>query len=90
MFEAWNHEKVDLIVAGNILNQCYFSDFEILNVLKNLISALKENGRIVIVDNRPHEKSSIFKFVKGVVKLEKRINGGTDIESLVLNNDTWE
>lgn len=90
MFETWPHEKVDLVIAANVLNLSYFSTSEILNALKNLVSSLKENGRIVIIDNRPHEQATIFQYTKGIIKLEKKINDGTDIEDLVLNFDGWE
>jgi hypothetical protein len=86
IFEAWRFEKADLIIAANILNRVYFTDCQIRRALNNLVAALNNNGRIVIVDNRPGEKSTIFQFVDGVARVEKRVNGGTEIEALALNS----
>ncbi len=84
IFETWPHEKADLIIAANILNRGYFTTSEITQALRNLAATLNDNGRIAVIDNRPGEKASIFQFSDGKFKLEKRINGGTAIEALVL------
>lgn len=84
--ETWRLEKADLIIAANILNRVYFTANEIQRALKELSSALNENGRIVVIDNRSAEKSTIFQFSEGIVKVEKRINGGTEIENLAMKS----
>jgi len=86
MFQSWEHEKADLIIAANILNLCYFTASEVISVVKGLISALNDNGVIVIIDNRPDEQSSIFSLNDGSLRLEKRIRRGSDIESLIMDN----
>lgn len=83
MFDQWDGERAYLIIVGNILNECYFSNKEILSVVDNLVSVLNENGRVAIIDNRDSEKSSIFKLMNGVLVLEKSISGGSDIENLI-------
>jgi hypothetical protein len=92
ILENWPLEKADLIIAANILNQSYFTTSEIKQALNNLLAALDGSGRIAIIDNRPAEKATLFRFIDGIVTVEKRVNGGTDIENLVLNsfgaNDT--
>ena len=84
LFDPWPAEKADLILAANILNQGYFTNSEIGLALKKLLTALKDSGRLAIVDNRPGEKASLFRFQNGQMQLEKQINGGTDIEALAL------
>jgi hypothetical protein len=86
ILETWPHEKADLIVAANILNQSYFTTSEIKQALKNMLAALDGSGWIAIIDNRPNEKATIFRFIDGNIRVEKRVNGGTDIETLVLNS----
>jgi hypothetical protein len=86
ILETWPHEKADLIIAANILNQSYFTTSEIKQALMNMLAALDGSGWIAIIDNRPNEKATIFQFVEGNIRVEKRINGGTDIENLVLNS----
>jgi hypothetical protein len=85
ILDAWPHERVDLIIAANILNRGYFTASEIEKALKRLVGALKDNGRIVIIDNRTVEKSTIFQFKSDNVNIEKRVNGGTEIEALAMN-----
>jgi hypothetical protein len=86
ILEIWPHGKADLIIAANILNRSYFTTSEIKQALKNMLAALDVSGRIVIIDNRPREKATIFQFVAGNVSVEKRVNGGTEIENLALNS----
>jgi hypothetical protein len=86
ILETWPHGKADLIIAANLLNQSYFTTSEIKQALKNMLTALDGSGRIAIIDNRPNEKATIFRFVDENVKVEKRINGGTEIENLALNS----
>jgi len=86
ILETWPHEKADLIIAANILNQSYFTTSEIKQSLKNMQAALDGSGRIVIIDNRPKEKATIFQFSAGNISVEKRINSGTEIETLALNS----
>jgi hypothetical protein len=86
LLETWLHGTVDLIIAANILNRGYFTASEINHALKKLAAVLNDSGRIVIVDNRPGEKATIFQFTAGNVRVEKRVNGGTEIETLALNS----
>ena len=85
ILEAWPHEKVDLVIAANILNRGYFTASEIEQALKKLVLALNEGGRIAIIDNRSIEKTTIFQIEGGIAKIVKKINGGTEIESLAVN-----
>lgn len=84
LFDPWLGEKSDLILAANILNPGYFTPAEIELGLQKLLAALKTPGRLVIIDNRPAEKASIFHFDGQHTRLEKSLNGGADIESLAL------
>lgn len=84
IFEPWAEPSVGLVIAANILNRAYFSDEQIVAAVANLVDATTPGGRIVIVDNREVEASTIFRVHAGRVELEVSLNGGTDIESLVL------
>jgi len=85
IMDTWKYEKADLIIAANILNRSYFTLSEIELALKKLVTALNPGGRIVIIDNRPKEMATIFLHTNDSFKIEKRINGGTEIENLVFN-----
>lgn len=80
--KPWTVEKVDLVLAANILNRCYFPDSEITLAIQNFRAALKDGGYVAIIDNRDVEKSSIFRILGGHCSIVSRINGGTEIESL--------
>lgn len=84
IFEPWAEPRVDLVIAANILNRAYFSDEQIVAAVANLVAATVDGGRIAIVDNRDVESSSIFRANAGRVELEVSLNGGTDVEALVL------
>ncbi len=85
LFNEWRHEKVDLIIAANVLNRNYFSKDQITKAIKIMVATLKETGRVVIIDNRKIEKSTVFSFVKGQISVEVEINGGTEIRDFVLS-----
>jgi hypothetical protein len=89
IFERWPGEQVDLVIAANILNRAYFPDSSISNAVRNLIHATKEGGRIAIVDSRESERSTIFRVSGGLAAIEKSLNGGTDIEALVLETSGY-
>jgi hypothetical protein len=84
IFKKWMNEKVDLIIAANILNRDYFSETQILKAVNNLVCALNDGGRFVIVDSRKIEKATIFRVMNKRIISEKDINGGTEIKALIL------
>lgn len=88
LFNRWPHSKPNLIFAANIFNRAYFTDSELRLALNQMLDALKEMGRIAIVENRPNEKASIFKFDNGFINIEKQINGGTEIEDFAMSTFT--
>lgn len=85
IFDEWEREKLDVIVAANVLNKTYFSNKQILKAVKMMVSNLNRNGRIVVVDSRTIEKSSIFSLNNNVISIEAEINGGTEIKDLILS-----
>jgi hypothetical protein len=85
VLNKWLHDKADLLIAANILNHDYFSSNELRKALVNLLAALNESGRLVIIDNRDIEKSTIFRMFRGKVEIEMKVNNGTEIESLILD-----
>lgn len=86
ILEAWPHEKADLIIAANILNRSYFTASEIKQALINTAIILGGTGRIAIIENRESEQATIFKLSENTIGVEKRVNGGAEIEALVLNS----
>jgi hypothetical protein len=85
VMEPWPYDKVNLVIAANLLNRCYFADERIQQALRNVNGALKDDGRVAIVDNRDRERATIFLFRAGSAVVERRINGGTELEELVLH-----
>jgi hypothetical protein len=84
IFEPWRREKADLIVAANILNRVYFTEENLARAIGNLIEALREGGRLAVVQNSGGEKATVFRLSNGRIGPEHSINGGTDIDALVL------
>jgi len=85
ILETWPYEKVDLIIAANILDRGYFTASEIEHALNKLVAALNDTGRIAIIDHHSGEKATIFQFNDSGAKIIKRVNGGTEIENLAFN-----
>lgn len=76
--------KTNLIKVANLLNRSYFPDEVITLGLMNIYQTLLENGRLLIIDNRDIEKCSLYKKTPEGFLLEKSINGGTEINDLVI------
>jgi hypothetical protein len=84
IFEPWRREKADLIVAANILNRVYFTEENLARAIRNLLEALCEDGRLAVIQNSGGEKATVFRLSNGRIAPEHSINGGTDIDALVL------
>ena len=85
VFEPWPEEEVDLIIAANILNRAYFKDHEIRLAIGNMAGALSADGWLAVIDNRDREQSTVFQLEQGRFKRVHSIDGGTDIEDIVLS-----
>jgi len=83
IFEAWPHEKADLVIAANILNRDYFADWRLVDALRNLRGALKDGGRLAVIENRPGEQSNLFRLEHGRFIVENQVGAGSDVRSLV-------
>jgi SAM-dependent methyltransferase len=83
IFESWPHEKADLVIAANILNRDYFADDRLGDALRNLRGALKEGGRLALIENRPAEQSNLFRLEHGRFIVDNQIGTGSDIKALV-------
>jgi hypothetical protein len=83
IFDAWPHEKADLVIAANILNRDYFADALLIDALRNLRGALKEGGRLALIENRPAEQSNLFRLEHGRFIVEDQVAAGSDVQSLV-------
>ncbi|MGH8117422.1 MAG: hypothetical protein ACREPJ_08980 [Rhodanobacteraceae bacterium] len=83
IFEAWPFDKADLVIAANILNRDYFADVRIVDALRNLRAALKDSGRLAVIDNRPAEQSNIFRLENGRFVAEGQVGPGSDVQPLV-------
>lgn len=85
IFSPWSGDRPDLIVVANILNRSYFSDQKITLAVKNLFSILNDEGRIVVVDSRKEENSTVFALRKNDIYIEYEVNKGTDIKNIILD-----
>lgn len=83
IFEPWPFEKADLVIAANILNRDYFADSRIAEALRNLRAALKEAGRLAVIENRPAEQSNLFRLEHGRFIEENQVGAGSDVKALV-------
>jgi len=84
IFEPWCFEKVDLVIAANILNRSYFPEIKLKAALQNLRGALKESGRLAVIENRSTiEQSTIFRLYKDRFIIESEVGRGSDIKPLV-------
>ena len=84
ILSAWPNEPVDIIKVANVLNPCSFVDEEIQMAIRHLRNALKAGGKLIITDNRDVEQVSMFsKSEAEKLILQKRLNGGAEIEKLV-------
>lgn len=83
IFETWPFEKADLVIAANILNRDYFAEDKLADALRNLRGALKDAGRLALIENRPAEQSNIFRLERGRFIVEDQIGAGSDVKSLV-------
>ena len=84
IFEPWRFEKVDLVIAANILNRGYFPDVRLKAALQNLRDAMKDSGRLAVIENRSTtEQSNIFLLQNGRFVVEHEVGRGSDIKTLV-------
>lgn len=86
VMSQWDGESLNIIKAANLFNRSYFSDQEILDGIRNLYDVLRDEGLLVIIDNREIEKSSIFQKNSSSLTSINTINGGTEIHSLIESN----
>ncbi len=93
VFEPWALEKVNIVVAGNLLNRAYFTDGQIETALGNCYHALAENGLLAIIRNKliPNgeeiEKSCVYQKQSNPAGFKKihQVNEGVEIDALVLS-----
>lgn len=83
IFKPWPFEKADLVIAANILNRDYFADDRLADALRNLRDALKDSGRLAVIENRPAEQSNLFRLERGRFMAEGQVGPGSDIKVLV-------
>ncbi len=79
-------EKYDVIRAANILNKVYFSNANMEKILSNLSCQLKPGGMLIVckTDNTGRNHASLFLKKENGFSLLKNLNGGSEIENLVL------
>ena len=87
IFETWPLEKVDLVIAANILNRSYFPDARLRDAVRNLRGALKDSGRLAVIENRPEEQSNVFRLHGDRFVVEHEVGRGSDIKALVTSLD---
>jgi hypothetical protein len=55
--------------------------------VRNLRGALKDSGRLAVIENRPAEQSNIFRLRDGKFVVEHEVGRGSDIKLLVTSMD---
>lgn len=88
IFDAWEHEKADLVIAANLLNRGYFPDDDLRAGLRNLRNAMHDGAVLAVIENRNTddgsvEQSSIFRRSGNRFVVEAQIGAGSDIHELV-------
>jgi hypothetical protein len=88
IFDAWEHEKVDLLIAANLLNRGYFPDAELRTGLRNLRDAMRDGAVLAVIENRNNdtgsiEQASVFRRSGNRFLAEARVGAGSDIHKLV-------
>jgi hypothetical protein len=79
----------DACRAANILNQVYFPDRVIRDMAGNLIERLRDGGllvacRTVNENSAQLNRATVLRRVRGSVEVVGRLNGGSDVEHLLL------
>jgi hypothetical protein len=87
--ESWLEGDFHVIRAANILNQTYFSNEELSQILNNLRRHLSADGILVVcrtdTDSVGRNRATIFRLTRDRrFELVSRMNGGSEIESLVM------
>lgn len=92
VFTPWTGPQVDIVKVGNVLNRIYFSDETLLAAVENIKGALRNTATLLVTDNREidaeHrevERVSVFTKNEQGYTLAKNMNGGVDIEDLIVN-----
>lgn len=88
IFDTWEHEKADLVIAANLLNRVYFSDADLQKGLRSLRNAMRDGAVLAVIENRNTddgsiEQSSVFRRSGNRFLAEARIGAGSDIHELV-------
>jgi hypothetical protein len=88
IFDEWNREKADLVIAANLLNRAYFPDADLRAGLRNLRDAMHDGAVLAVIENRnpggkPVEQSSIFTRSGMRFHAEAQVGSGSDIQDLV-------
>jgi hypothetical protein len=86
VMESWDFQAVDIIKAANVLNPGYFSKSQMKTAVLNLKKALKEDGYLLVVDNREMEKWSLFMKQDDNFVLTENFKGGSDVEFMVISS----
>jgi|SRR5579862_9111073 len=84
-----SQESLDVCRAANILNRSYFSEPELECMAGALLARVREGGLFVVCRTCGEgparvNQASIFQKVRGRPQVAARLNGGSEVESVVL------
>jgi hypothetical protein len=85
MLAPWPEAAPDTVKIANLLNRAYFSDPQMRQALVLIQRALSEGGKLIVTDNRPQERVSVFAKAGGGFALIDRVNGGAEVTELALS-----
>ncbi len=93
IFEPWQGEKADVIVAANLLNRVYFSDEQIQTALQNCYNALHDKAIIAVIRNQKTgetsetEKANVYQKDESSKSFKSifEVNSGVEINDFILS-----
>lgn len=80
-------DRFNLVRAANILNRAYFTDGELRMLIGNLLAVLEDGGMLLVCRTDEHGQTTgslARKHGAGRLEVLERINGGSEIESLLI------
>jgi len=81
--------EVDVCRAANVLNRAYFADHQIETMARNLVDRLSAGGLLAVCrtcdeGGRHVNRATVLRRMDGSLEVVERLNGGSDVEDLLL------
>jgi hypothetical protein len=76
VLQPWSGPPLDLVKVANVLNDAYFTPSEIRQAVRVQMNNLRENGILLVIDNRDDERISMFQRRGDRLELVETVHGG--------------